>query len=335
LGALAACRFLTGLGLGGALPNAAALMIEFAPRRSRNIAMAITIVGVPAGGMIGALLAALLEPRFGWPSIFIAGGVLPIALLAIGYAWLPESPNYLAHQNPSHPLLTPLVQRVTGRVMQGNERWLVPPVAAKRPGVRALFVKDYRYNTLVIWAIFFANLLAVYSIFNWIPTLFAGTGLTLATALRGALVFNLGGVLGAVAGAFGMNRFGSRPVMILLAALGAASTFTLGQIAIGPNGDLLPLMSLMFVAGACINGQQVQMFTVAGNAYPTTIRAFGVGSGLASARVGGIASSFAGSVLVTAGGGLTSFFSGIGILMLLVLAGVLALRCHLQPTSGR
>jgi AAHS family 4-hydroxybenzoate transporter-like MFS transporter len=330
LGSLATFRFVTGLGLGGALPNAAALMIEFAPLRTRNIAMAVTIVGVPAGGMLGAFIASMIEPQFGWPSVFLAGGALPIVLLAFLGALLPESPSFLAHRDPSHPALSSLVQRVTGRAFDGNTRWIMPATTT-RPGLGALFVGAYRYNTLVIWTIFFANLLAVYSIFNWIPTLLTGAGLPLSAALQGAFAFNLGGVVGAIAGAYAMNAYGSRPVMIALASLAVVSTFMLGQIAIGHDVPRLGLMALMFIAGGCINGQQIQMFTVAGNAYPTTIRAFGVGAGLASARVGGIASSFAGSLLATFGGGLTTFFAGIAALMLLVLAGVLALRCHLQP----
>jgi AAHS family 4-hydroxybenzoate transporter-like MFS transporter len=80
-GSLAAYRFLTGLGLGGALPNAAAIMMEFAPAAIRAVVMAVTVVGVPVGGMIGAAVAARLVPAHGWPSIFVLGGILPGLLL--------------------------------------------------------------------------------------------------------------------------------------------------------------------------------------------------------------------------------------------------------------
>ncbi|HLB85832.1 MAG TPA: MFS transporter, partial [Steroidobacteraceae bacterium] len=121
---LATYRFLTGLGLGGALPNAAALMVEFAPLAMRTVIVAITVVGVPIGGMIGAAIAARLVPAFGWPSIFVLGGVLPGALL-LAMAWLlPESPQYLARRPPRAKELATTLNRLLGQARyDGSERF--------------------------------------------------------------------------------------------------------------------------------------------------------------------------------------------------------------------
>lgn len=336
LGELAAWRLLTGIGLGGALPNAAALMVEFAPLRARNFAVAVTVVGVPVGGMVGSAVAAAVVPDFGWRAIFVVGAVLPAALAAVMAVSLPESPRYLATRPERAADLTALMNRVAGAVRYvGAQDWIVHGAGGVRPGVRSLFAPQYRYNTLLIWLIFFANVLSVYSFFNWTPTLLTGAGLPLATALRGSLLFNLGGVFGSLGGALVMNRLGSRPVTITLATVGVLSTFGIGLVPIGPTADLVPLFVLVFIAGACISGQQVQMYTVTANAYPTRIRATGVGSGLASARLGGVLSSFAGSVLVKIGGGVAPFFTGIAAVLLLTLLGVLLLRCHLEPTYRR
>ncbi len=328
-------RFLTGLGLGGALPNAAALMVEFAPTRARNLSTAVTVVGVPVGGLLGALAASLLIPLGGWQSIFWLGSALPAALAVLTAFCLPESPRYLATRDDRRMELARLINRVTGTThYQGHERWGFLDVSGGRLALRALFLPTYRHNTLIIWLIFFSNLLAVYSFFNWIPTLLTGAGLSLNDALRGALLFNFGGVLGALGGALVMNQLGSRPVMVSLAIVGVASCLALAYLSIGQSLGLAPLYMLIFVAGACINGQQVQMFTVTGHAYPTRIRAMGVGAGLASARVGSIASAFAGSVLVQNGGSLATFFLGLAAVLMITLGGVVWLRCHLPPTGG-
>ena len=53
---LAVWRFVTGIGLGGALTAATALIAEFSPRRFRPLAIGAIQIGVPIGGMLGAML---------------------------------------------------------------------------------------------------------------------------------------------------------------------------------------------------------------------------------------------------------------------------------------
>ena len=333
---LALWRFATGIGLGGALPNATALMVEFAPTRARNLSVALTVVGVPVGGMIGSAVAAAIVPAYGWAAIFIVGALLPALLAAFMAFLLPESPRYLATHPGQAARLATLMNRVVGtRQYDGTESWFLRDEHSARPGVGALFGPAFRHNTVLIWLIFFANVLSTYSFFNWTPTLLTGAGLPLNTALRGSLLYNLGGVVGSIGGAFAMNRLGSKPVMITLACIAVLSTFLLGFVPLGPGVSLWPLFVLVCIAGACINGQQVQMYTLAAHAYPTRIRATGVGSGLACARLGGIMSSFAGSVLVHAGGGVAPFFTGIAAVLLLTLTGVIFLRCHVPSTVAR
>ena len=329
-------RLLTGIGLGGALPNATALMVEFAPTRVRNLTVALTVVGVPIGGMIGSAVAEVIVPAHGWAAIFVVGAALPAILAVIMAILLPESPRYLAVQPGRRGELAGLMNRVAGATRyDGSESWFLREAQADRPGIAALFSAEFLPNTLMIWMNFFANVFATYSFFNWTPTLLTGAGLTLGTALHGSLLFNLGGVVGSVAGALAMNRLGSRPVMTTLAIGAVVSCFGIGWVPLGPVAPLWPLFGLIAIAGACVCGQQVQMYNVAANAYPTGVRATGVGSGLAAARLGGVVSSFAGSVLVKLGGGVAPFFTGIALVLLLTVIGVVLIRCHLQPTHRR
>lgn len=330
---LATYRFLTGLGLGGALPNATALMVEFAPLAFRSVIVAITVVGVPIGGMLGAAIAARLVPAFGWPSIFLLGGVLPGVLL-LAMAWLlPESPQYLARRPQRAKELATVLNRVLGEARyDGSERFTNRDVraGAGSAGPLALFGAEHRRETLVIWLIFFTNVFTVYCYFGWTPTVLSAVGLPLGTALRGLLLFNLGGVVGALLGAWWMGRAGSRPVLLTLAGAAAVSTLALGWVEATPEENFA-LMACLLIAGAGVSGVQVQMYTVAASAYPTQLRATGVGWALGTARLGGVLSAFAGSVVQTLGSGLKPFFTGIALVIAITFIGIALLRRHLPP----
>ncbi|MEI6458202.1 MAG: MFS transporter [Pseudomonadota bacterium] len=336
LQALALWRCIAGIGLGGALPNAAALILEFANQRTRNLAVAVTVVGVPVGGMLGAAVAAQMVPVYGWRSIFVVGAVLPALLAVSALFWLPESPRFLAMQSGAGPRLARLMNRVVGAVrFTGSEAWLLADSGTIKHGVRELFRPEYFYNTVMIWLVFLTNVLTVYSFFNWTPALLAGAGLALGAALKGSLYFNLGGVIGAMGGAWCMNRWGSRLVLGVLGAVGVLSVFALGQAPIGPALSLWLLFGLIGVAGACISGLQVNMYTVCASAYPTHLRATGVGAGLANARFGGILSAYTGTFLMGLGGGLSTFFTGLSAVLVLTWVAALLMRCHLPPSVRR
>lgn len=339
---LTALRFITGVGLGGSIPNATTLMTEFAPAALRNLLVSITVLGVAVGGVLGAELAAHLVPALGWRSIFIAGAALPAALVVTMAIWLPESPRFLARHPARRAALAALLNRATrGSRYRQEHRFVLRETDDGKQGIAALFANDYRRDTLVLWLMFFTNMFAVHAFFSWLPTVLAGAGFPLTTALRGALVFNLGGVVGAVVGAVLMTRLGSRVALLTLGALGTGAAVILGLLlsavqsepaAVESTGALLVLMG---IAGAGILGLQVGMFAVAARAYPTASRASGVGAAAGVARFGGILSAFAGGILLSLGqGGLTHFFGGVTAALILAIAGTLALRRHVSADAA-
>ncbi len=111
---LALWRFLTGVGLGGAVPNALALMAELTPARWRTMAVSTAVLGVPVGGMLGAALAGVVLPQWGWAAMFVIGGSLPLLTAAAIYCLLPESPRFLSLHPQSHDALVELLHRLTG-----------------------------------------------------------------------------------------------------------------------------------------------------------------------------------------------------------------------------
>jgi AAHS family 4-hydroxybenzoate transporter-like MFS transporter len=127
-----------------------------------------------------------------------------------------------------------------------------------------------------------------------------------------------------------MGRVGSRPVLLAFAGGAALATLALGWVEATPE-DNLALMACLLIAGACISGLQVQMYTVAASAYPTELRATGVGWALGTARLGGVLSAFAGSVVQTLGSGLKPFFTGIALVIVATFTGIALLKRHLPP----
>jgi MFS transporter, AAHS family, 4-hydroxybenzoate transporter len=339
---LAAYRFLTGIGLGGAMPNATALMFEFAPRRWRQVATSVALIGVPLGGMVGAALARWLIPAFGWQALFVVGGIVPVLLACAMWPLLPESPRYLATQHARAPELLQLMNRIAGgnrytasvrftRTVAGEGT-----TASAKSTVTTLFSVEYRGDTLILWVIFFTNVFSVYFFFNWLPTVLASAQLDYGLAVSGSLFFNLGGVLGALAGSVLIGRFGSRVVLATFGALAVVSALSIGANDVfdgqRDTSGINVLMWSMAAAGCCINALQIGMFSVAANVYPTFCRSTGVGWSLAIARFGGIVSSFAGATFFALGLAPRDFFFAIGGVLTITCLGVVVLRRHILAT---
>lgn len=337
---LAACRLLTGIGLGGAMPNSTALMYEFAPRAWRQLATSIALIGVPLGGLLGAALARWMIPEYGWQSLFVVGGIIPVLLAAGMWFLLAESPRYLSGKSPRYGELASLLNRVARAQRYHPDSRFIGGGAAEsgKSAISAIFAREYRRDTLTLWVIFFTNVFSVYIFFNWLPTVLSSANLDFRLAVTGSLFFNLGGVVGTIASSLVMRRLGSRKVLI---AVGAAAVVFVTSIALNhvfspgnTSNDVSSLMWSMAAAGACMNALQIGMFSVAANAYPTFCRSTGVGWSLAVARLGGIVSSFAGSAFFALGMVARDFFLFIAAVLAITFFGVMALRRHIPPVHN-
>ena len=295
---LAVLRFLAGLGLGGAMPNAAALAAEFVPANRRAFAVTLTIVCVPVGGMLAAAVAEPVLPVLGWRALFAIGGVVPLILAAVLIVGLPESPVFVDAQE----------RRV------------------ERASIRGLFAPELRRDTAGLWIAFFANLLAVYCCFNWVPAMLAGAGFG-ASSSRGLLAFNLGGVAGAFAGAGVVTRFGSR---LSLLSMAAAAVVTALVMAAMPIVSSAPVAAIGMLAGlgCLLNTLQIMMYSVAVHVYPITMRATGLGWALGAGRAGGVLSTYAGEWALAAGGS-AAFFGLIAASMAAVYGGLVLVSRHI------
>ncbi len=335
---LAGWRLVTGIGLGGALPNSAALMAEYAPQRWRSMLIAVTIVGVPIGGMIGAEIAAQVIPAHGWRTMFVIAGALPIVALVAMQFVLPESPRYLAACAGRQRELAALMNRYAGTMVCAPEDAFTTGLfgtAGQRPGVGALFADVYRRDTIALWIIFGTNLFSVYTFFSWTPVILKSLGLAEATAIRGSLVYNLAGTIGTLLSAWAMSRIGSRRPLTVVALIAMAGLFWLWHItsssaATGMAPGVVALMIGFALAGFGINATQVGAYTVGAHVYATDVRSTGVGAAAGLGRIGGILSAFAGGALLTWFGG-PGFFVALSVVVVLTLTGILLVRKHVPP----
>ncbi len=291
---LGALRLLAGVGLGGAMPNAAALAAEYVPLRQRPLAVTLAIVCVPVGGSLAAFAAIAGLPAVGWRGMFVIGGVLPIASALLLIKLLPESPRYLARHPRRWPELGTLLRRM------GHD---VPPEATfsdttestgQRASFRTIFEREWRVDTFALWAAFFSCLLAVYLGFSWLPSILTAAGLGQAVANTGLTAFNLGGVFGALVAGTLLTRYGSRPTMVTMAAGAVACAAIMSMMEIGPQTSVAPLIVMLAITGGLINAVQTTMYALAANVYPTAVRASGVGTAVAFGRSGAILTGYAG-----------------------------------------
>lgn len=297
-------RFLTGLGLGGALPNAVALTSEFSPHRRRATMVMAMFVGFSVGAALGGLIAAALIPAFGWRSVFLIGGIAPLILAPFLALRLPESVRFLALTGQADARVAELLARVAPSVR-------FPPAIrfgiheAKLAGlpVAHLFSEGRALATLVLWIVFFMSLLDLYLLSNWLPTVLNDLGASVSMAVAVGAMFQVGGVVGTFALGQFIDRFSFRALSLtyLLAAVAVA--------AVGFSGQSIALATLaIFCAGFCIIGGQIAANALAATYYPTMVRSSGVGWALGIGRIGSIVGPLIGGILFARHVGAESLF---------------------------
>jgi AAHS family 4-hydroxybenzoate transporter-like MFS transporter len=339
LGELFVWRAATGIGLGGLTPLAATFISEWTPRRVRSIAVACTVVSVPLGGMLGAMIAQRAIPSFGWRAIFWVGTALPLLFVILAAWLLPESPRFLA-QDPAHSkrLAAILNRLVREPRFVGSERFYVAePAAPARHWLGIILSGEYRQTTLLLWVAFAFNTLGLYSYANWLPTVLTAAGLTQTAALEQHEYFNFGGVFGAVGGAILIGRYGSRLVGTGLALLGVGATLLVGATLADSSPPAPALALLVLAAGAAFSGMQSFLYAVGAHSYPTYVRGAGVGCAQTISRIGGVLGGLAAGAFfgLHPQPPLSNFFYALGTLVIMVAVSFYLLRTHIAPNRKR
>lgn len=326
---VAVLKVVAGIGLGGVPGTATAMIAEFTPARWRSVAVTFGVVCVSIGGIIGGIAAALIVPTLGWRWLFYIGGVATICFVVFLWFVLPESPRFLATRPDRRAQLERLLIRMGLSPDDARDSEEVADPLSEQPRlapISALFRGSMRRDTLALSIAMFAGMFMIYLMFNWAPTLLFSVGFDLGTASLGLTSFNLGGTMGAMIASLAIIRFGSRPVLILMALTGACVCGFLALMPMGTGMDTLPVLAGLIALGLFASAAQSAMFAVGAHAFPTELRGRGLGVMGAAGRVGAIVSALAGAILIGAGN--DGFFGALAGLMLINALGFMAIRGH-------
>jgi len=288
-------RFIAGIGMGCIMPNATALIGEFSPKRSRVTFMMCITVGFTGGAALAGLVSLWMIPAFGWRSVFIFGGAVPLVIAVLMLWGLPESLQFLAVSGRSRDTLARWLKKLdpTLRIDAATE---FVANEERRSGVPAvhLFRDGRGVATVLIWVVNFMNLLVLYSISNWLPTVVTAMGYDNQIAVWMGLWLQVGGTIGAFGLAWLIARGGFMPMLTATFAVATVSIALIGQ----PGISLVLLGVIVFVAGWAVIGGQPGINALSATFYPTYLRSTGLGWGLGIGRIGAIVGPYIGGMLI-------------------------------------
>jgi len=312
-------RFLAGLGLGGVIPSAIALTVEYAPKARRQLYNALMFAGYSVGGVLAAVLALALAAEHGWRPLMAIGAAPLLIVLPLAWRFLPESASYLLAKGREEEA-TALARRYGIDLAPLREE-----LTTAAPGARTLFQRGALAATLLFGAASFCGLLLVYGLNTWLPQLMRQAGYPLGSALTFLLVLNLGAIVGAVAASVLADRFGPKPVTVTAFLLATVCLLLLSQ-RVG-SGVLFGAVAL---AGLGSVGTQILVNGYVAVHYPARVRATALGWALGVGRAGAIVGPLFGGWVLASGIGFEWNFYGFAVP---ALAG--ALLIGLIPRARR
>jgi len=296
---LFAFRVLIGIGLGGALSNAIAMVAEYSPQRARATLVSVMYAAFPLGGVIGGPISAALIALYGWHAVFILGGVLPILLTVALLLWLNESIRFMVLSKASPARIADILGRIApGFSASPGDVYVLPESrgVSARP-TREIFSRDFvRATVLLCIAAFMAQLVIVYVV-TWMPLVLASIGMPVTSAILASVAFSVGGIFGAVGLARIIDKDKSYRGLVVTFFLSAASIAGIGYLASNWYG----LLAITFLTGLLTVGANIVLSAYSATVYPTAIRSTGVGWVIGWGRIGAIAGALFGTALVAAG----------------------------------
>lgn len=317
---LTALRFMTGLGLGGALPNAITLCSEYSPDHRRASLVALMVCGFTVGMAASGFIAAAVIPTLGWQWVLFIGGALPLLLVPVLIGLLPESANFMALVgNRREQIWAALNGIAPGKLAPSAE--FKAPAAIEGAAARQIFANGLGPGTILLWCGFFMSLLIVYLVGNWLPLILTESGVAKSTAALVTTGFHLGGSVGAIVLGQLMDRFDENKVLAASYFM-AAVVILLISLATGAGGLVA---AGVFAAGFCISGGQVGLQAMASGYYPTSARGTGVSWANGLGRAGSIIGSLIGGVLMALGWGPANVFLILAIPALVASAAIFAM----------
>lgn len=305
-------RFLAGIGMGGVVPNTVALVSEYAPKARRATWVTLMFSGFSIGAGGGGAVASWLLPRYGWPVLFTVGGGAAVVVALASIVLLPESIRFLIVNGRDSNRIRQIAWRLGAADADEGARYVVDDETNTRGRPSALFQNGLALVTPLLWGLFILNSLALHFLQNWLPILFGMGTLAPARAAQAAMMFPVGGTVGALVLSRFVDRYGIR-VLLLLAVAGCPITASLGM----PMATAW-LFAAVFASGVCVIGSQFALYAVSGMVYPTALRSTGVGSAIGIGKLGSVAGSMLGGVLLAMHLPLSTLFTNLATVFVFV-----------------
>jgi len=324
-------RFLVGIGMGGAIPNIIALVSELMPAKRRPLMIVLVYSGAAVGGGLGSLLASVIVPLYGWQSVFMVGGILPLVVALFVFKALPESPAFLIANGRRDPQASATILRLRPDFPKDQTERLsfVDSGLGLRPGVGALFGKNLGIATLLFWTLFICTQAMVFFIQSWYPTLLTRNGYDIETALQIFSLWDFGALTGGIVVAGLASNFKLEKLLSFAYLLAAVC---LGMLSLDIQNTTVTQI-LTFATGFSVVGASFCMGALAAGFYPSEIRATGVGWGLGVGRVGSISSPLIGGAVLAAGWTNSEIFTTAMLPALIASISVFALSLLIQKRS--
>ncbi|MFT8245087.1 MFS transporter [Roseomonas sp. BN140053] len=276
------CRFLAGIGLGGATPCVISLTAEYTPKRHRASFVTLMWAFFPLGAMVGAFVNSRLIPEFGWQAIFYLGGFVPLLIAVILAIWLPESLKFLIAQRGNTGAARGILRRMGNTGVTNDTVLTVDEDQVHRTSFQAVFRDGRAVGTVLLWVTFFMGFGVLALVTLWTPALMGMSGVSPADTAFVVAFNGLGGFIGQGSAGRLIERFGIVPAMVPALILGCIATVGLGY-----SVDSVPAAALCIgLVGLFVGIGTGGAIALAAELYPTFIRGTGVGLAMAVGRVG-------------------------------------------------
>ncbi len=294
---LSVWRFVTGLGLGAAMPNIATLLAEYMPQKRRALMVNLMLSMFPLGAALGGVLSAVLVKDFGWHSILVVGGLFPVVLTLALIVILPESIQFLIRQNKQSQAKK-IAEHIQGESFVADTTLILPVMENQleknesKPISMVLSTK-YAISSFMLWLCCFMSLLVFYLLVSWMPTILKNAGFGLEQYSLLTAIFPFGGVLGTIVIGLLMYKFNPNRALMVVYVVAALLLIVTGIL----SQNIYVLGTFIFLAGAALVGAQSSLPSLAAITYPVQCRAVGVSWMHGIGRLGAITGGLFGALI--------------------------------------
>jgi AAHS family 4-hydroxybenzoate transporter-like MFS transporter len=327
-------RFIAGLGMGGATPVLLALAAEYSPQRFKGTVTTGVLLALPAGAMLGGLLAAKILPVLGWQGIYLIGGGFPLLLLFVMYFLLPESLEYLAQNNKSSSLRS--IQKILNKISPGigeiKAKDLLQPnkTQQQKAKLAILFQNNLARTTIGVWGTYFFNWIAWFMLLSWLPTVLKQAGLAPENAPYASVTVNAAFILFALPLAYWLPKLNTAKILTFMLITGLVIVAGLGLFI--ESNQWGYIFALIALAGFGIGGQQLALNYLVVAAYPTQVRATATGWAIGMGRMGAILGSAIGGIVLTQYG-VSGYFYALGVPLVFALCCVFLIKYRIPQVQ--